>query len=237
MSADNDFLADGEQEDDFMTSETSTEEQMDDFIASDMSDDSDDEIIEMLEESERVEEETKGEWTKFLILAVIMLGTIGVVWLAIPVIFGQIVPAVMGKGIEREPTTEIQDSGEEVQEGTSEEVDGSASEEEATEGSEEASSESTDAETVTEEGTEAAESTETEESQEASENEESSEENSEEGSEPAVAIQATYTVKQGDTLGAISRLYGIPAQSIIDANDIINPDILQIGAELKIPEK
>jgi peptidoglycan LD-endopeptidase CwlK len=50
---------------------------------------------------------------------------------------------------------------------------------------------------------------------------------------------ATYTVRQGDTLGAIARrFYGATSRFrlIVDANRIGNPDRLRVGQKLVIPE-
>lgn len=44
-----------------------------------------------------------------------------------------------------------------------------------------------------------------------------------------------YTVQPGDTLTAIARRYGVTVQSIVDANDIANPDLIDIGDSFIIP--
>lgn len=48
----------------------------------------------------------------------------------------------------------------------------------------------------------------------------------------------TYTVQSGDTLSKIGGNYGVPWQSIYEANrDILdNPDVIHPGQELKIPQ-
>jgi LysM repeat protein len=51
------------------------------------------------------------------------------------------------------------------------------------------------------------------------------------------ATQATYTVKEGDTLGAIATQFGVSASSIMSLNGITNEKSLQIGQVLKIPSK
>lgn len=45
----------------------------------------------------------------------------------------------------------------------------------------------------------------------------------------------TYVVRRGDTLGTIAQRYGISIQSIVEANQIINPDLLSVGQVLTIP--
>jgi LysM repeat protein len=45
----------------------------------------------------------------------------------------------------------------------------------------------------------------------------------------------SYTVKSGDTLFSIARLYGTTVQAIVDANNLSNPDSLSIGDVLLIP--
>ena len=44
-----------------------------------------------------------------------------------------------------------------------------------------------------------------------------------------------YTILAGDTLGKIAQRYGIDINSIIHANDIANPDILEVGKTITIP--
>jgi LysM repeat protein len=45
----------------------------------------------------------------------------------------------------------------------------------------------------------------------------------------------TYAVKRGDTLSSIARFFGLSQQTIIDANQPLNPDRLTEGQVLKIP--
>lgn len=46
----------------------------------------------------------------------------------------------------------------------------------------------------------------------------------------------SYTVKSGDTLYSIARLYNTTVQAIIDANQLSNPNALNIGDVLLIPQ-
>lgn len=43
-----------------------------------------------------------------------------------------------------------------------------------------------------------------------------------------------YTVKSGDTLTFISKKYGVTIQSIVELNDIVNPNLIYIGEKLRI---
>ncbi|MEM1334436.1 MAG: LysM domain-containing protein [Actinomycetota bacterium] len=47
--------------------------------------------------------------------------------------------------------------------------------------------------------------------------------------------QRAYEVKSGDTLGSIAQAFEVPIQSIIDLNNISNPDSIAIGTTLLIP--
>ena len=44
----------------------------------------------------QVDDRSRGEWLKFGILATVLLGTVLVMWLITPIIFGTIVPAILG---------------------------------------------------------------------------------------------------------------------------------------------
>lgn len=49
------------------------------------------------------------------------------------------------------------------------------------------------------------------------------------------AADTTYTIQRGDTLMSIGRRYGITAQAIAAANNIINPNLIYAGQVLVIP--
>jgi GH25 family lysozyme M1 (1,4-beta-N-acetylmuramidase) len=51
----------------------------------------------------------------------------------------------------------------------------------------------------------------------------------------APPASVTYTVKSGDTLYAIAVKYGTTVQAISTANNISNPNLIQVGQVLKIP--
>jgi LasA protease len=44
-----------------------------------------------------------------------------------------------------------------------------------------------------------------------------------------------YTVKSGDTLGQISQRYGVSLEALIAANNLANPNLLEVGQVLIIP--
>jgi LysM repeat protein len=44
-----------------------------------------------------------------------------------------------------------------------------------------------------------------------------------------------YIVQAGDTLGGIAQRYGISLQSLLEANNITDPNLLEVGMTLKIP--
>lgn len=51
------------------------------------------------------------------------------------------------------------------------------------------------------------------------------------------SVQATYTVKKGDTLSAIGAEFGVSYQDIAKLNHIKNPDLIYPGQVFKIPAK
>jgi LysM repeat protein len=58
---------------------------------------------------------------------------------------------------------------------------------------------------------------------------------------PAARRQASDTgyeheVKPGETLSAIAAAYGVSVKAILDNNDVKNPDRLQVGQRLFIPD-
>ncbi len=50
-----------------------------------------------------------------------------------------------------------------------------------------------------------------------------------------VAGSMAYEVKRGDTLSAIAAHYGVSVAALVEANDITNPDLIQIGQSIVIP--
>jgi LysM repeat protein len=52
---------------------------------------------------------------------------------------------------------------------------------------------------------------------------------------PTPAEPTVYIVQPGDTLSSIARKYDISMEDLMRANDIANPDYVQLGQELKIP--
>lgn len=46
----------------------------------------------------------------------------------------------------------------------------------------------------------------------------------------------TYTVQRGNTLAAIAQAYGVTVGAIVEANGLQNPDAIQVGQELVIPD-
>lgn len=45
----------------------------------------------------------------------------------------------------------------------------------------------------------------------------------------------SYQIRSGDTLGAIATSFGVTVEAIIDANNLTNPDVLNVGEVLLIP--
>lgn len=177
-------------------------------------------MSEQTEQPNVSEPSTRSEIIKFGILAVILLGVPLVIMLLNPIIFGQIVPAVMGEGIVIEETAPITP---EVEESETDPVEETPIEETPVE--EDASSDSEVDDTIDPEvevGTEEEGETtvgEVEEGETAVE-------------QPDLVI---HTVKQGETLNSIARDYGVTTQAIIQANNIANPNRINLGTDLIIP--
>ncbi len=52
---------------------------------------------------------------------------------------------------------------------------------------------------------------------------------------PATSEIKKHVVQSGETLGSIAVQYGVTVQSILEANQLANPDLLRVGQELVIP--
>jgi prefoldin subunit 5 len=52
----------------------------------------------------------------------------------------------------------------------------------------------------------------------------------------SVGTGYTHTVQRGETLATIAERYGVTVQAIVAANDISNPNVISVGAELFIPQ-
>ena len=50
------------------------------------------------------------------------------------------------------------------------------------------------------------------------------------------AAAPTYTVQGGDTLSAIATRFGTTVAEIVELNQLANPDVLEIGQVLQLPE-
>ena len=46
----------------------------------------------------------------------------------------------------------------------------------------------------------------------------------------------TYTVKAGDTLGAIAKKHNTTVEALVASNGIKNPNLIYVGQVLRIPE-
>ncbi|MEZ4594595.1 MAG: LysM peptidoglycan-binding domain-containing protein [Chloroflexota bacterium] len=164
------------------------------------------------------EEDTQGELVKFALLAVVLLGTALVIGLLRPYIFNNIIPAVLG---ENQPAATIIN--------TEAEAETLKPEAEA------------ETEPVTDEAeSEAVNSEESDESDGAAAGEEETAASEEpvnpEDFPTAVPPSQTHTVQPGENLTAIARQYGVTVQMIVDANQISNPDRVDAGTVLTIPD-
>jgi LysM repeat protein len=157
-----------------------------------------------------VEPRNPFEWLNFAILVAVFIIAILVVALSRPFIFGRVVPAVLGEDQPTAPLVEDVDQ-------TIKEVP----EEGATGGLEE--TEPAGEETAGEEpaGEEAAPVT-----QETPTAEEF----------PTSVPTVTHVVQRGETLHAIARQYGTTVDAIVQANNITNPNRVNVGTSLLIPQ-
>jgi LysM repeat protein len=169
-----------------------------------------------------------GEMLRFYALIIILGVVILVVAVTRPLIFGRIVPAVMGEGIvistpeppatdEEQETDMPAESPDETEPATEETTDTGDSSDEAASPEENTADSASSAETNNE-----AETTDESNVGETAENE---------------TTPTTHIVQEGETLQKIAAQYGVTLQELIAANGLVNPDYIQVADELVIPRK
>lgn len=151
------------------------------------------------------------EWRNFGILAVVLVGAVLVVALLRPLIFGRIVPAVLGDGLNKPADVEEMP------------VEQPQNEPEATAVPEApaAGEETQIFIPAAEAGGGAPDTTPPEESGEAL---------------PTAVNTITHTVQPGETVTQIAKQYGITVDDIVAANNLSNPNQVQAGQQLLIPQ-
>lgn len=159
----------------------------------------------------------RSEWIKFVILAAIMLGAVLVVALLRPYIFNHVVPAVMGEGMAQPAKDENELHMPVI-------TDSPREEESAEEGS---------AEMAAPEDSAAPEAYPAPETEEPVQETVDEAENAE--TETAVST-LDHIVQPNENLTTIARQYNTTIQAILDANDIPNPNRIDAGTILHIPQ-
>ncbi len=156
------------------------------------------------------------QWLKFGILAGILLIVVLVIALLRPLIFGGIVPAVMGGDGTVEETTAVDET---IVEESPETDAPLVPVDDTTETDSTVETEAPVDESVTETPVE----------------EVVVDESVDDGGETAVST-ITYTVKPGDTIYSIAREHNVSPAAIVAANDLTDPNNILIGTELLIPQ-
>lgn len=175
------------------------------------------------EDSETADGDMIKEWVKFGVLVAVLFGAVFIVWATRPLIFGQIVPAVMNAN---PPAVVVQSEQEEQVDEAIE----PAAEEDATI---EMGIDVIDPETNTQQLPLVIQEESSVTVEEATEN--TAVEPPQETDGDARTIP--YMVQQGDSLYAISQRYGVSIADIVTANGgvITNPNNIQPGTEIQIP--
>lgn len=159
-------------------------------------------------QQEKEDERRRMELIKFGILAAILLGTVVILALSQPLVFGRIVPSVMGEGqtANTEPDGTSSDTGETSPDGGGEQTPaGEDTTQDPNQGG--GAPAATDAPAV------------------------------EPGAEEPTAVPAQiYVVQAGDTLNSIARRFNTTVDAIIAVNEIQDPDNLLVGTTLDIPQ-
>lgn len=158
-----------------------------------------------------VSHEQRNQWLSFAILVVILLGTVLIIALLRPLIFGHIIPAVMSdtSAPQTAVNTEAYPAAEEIAPTSANEVfipaasGGGPGDTVPTEPSVAEETEIDDEETAV-------------------------------GPEPTPA-PVTHTVQPNDNLTKISQQYSVPVADIMAANNLVNADYISVGQVLIIP--
>lgn len=160
---------------------------------------------------ERAVQRRKMEYIKFGVLAAILLGTVFVLAVAQPLVFGRIVPAVMGEGQTGDAPLAVDETmPETMSEDTVEPGQPTAVPVVNPEESEQGGG--------------------------APEAVEPQPESNETVEQPTAVTGQIYVVQPGDTLNSIARQFNTSVEAITAANNIQNPDSLLVGTTLTIPQ-
>ena len=168
--------------------------------------------------SSQQQNSTLGEWIRFGILVLVLLGTVLVVALSRPFVANRVVPAFLGSQENHQVSLPIMEDSSEVapaeETGESDAVEGDVSGE-ATEGGEE---------TAVDETAPAAEET------------TDGISNDEAAADPEPASTLTHTIQPGESLFVLAQRYNVTINQIVEANNITNPNRIAVGDELVIPQ-
>jgi hypothetical protein len=157
------------------------------------------------------EDEPRGELLKFGLLAIVLLFTVLIIALLRPYIFNTIIPAVLGEGQPVAPLV--------LNETEAEAIKPAAGEEPVDEGKQ-GEEDLVDTAVSTPEATEEA----------------APEPVNPEDFPTAVPATQTHTVQVGENLTTIAQRYGTTVQALVAANQISNPDRVNAGTILTIPD-
>ena len=170
----------------------------------------------------------EGEMLRFFALIIILGVVVLVVAVTRPLIFGRIVPAVMGEGIViSTPEPPATDGEEEADTSTESPDETEPIIEEATDTDDNGDEATTPEENTADSASSAETTNETE-----TTNESNAGETADNETTPTMHI-----VQEGETLQKIAAQYGVTLQELIAANGLVNPDYIQFGEELVIPRK
>jgi LysM repeat protein len=177
-----------------------------------------------------------GEMLRFFALVVVLGVVVLVVAAARPLIFGTIVPAVMGENIVV-PTAESPRPAEETNSADTETDDNEADEADAEDGDSSTDTGVPDEAGATDDISPTATPSKEDESGETAEESPPPATDSEEPTliNPDEPQQVTHTVVAGETLRSIASQYGVTVPALIAANSLTNPDYIRVGDKLVIP--
>ncbi|MEM7117254.1 MAG: LysM peptidoglycan-binding domain-containing protein [Chloroflexota bacterium] len=173
------------------------------------------------------ENSSLGEWIRFGILAIVMLGAVLVVALSRPFVANRVVPAFLTPPERHEVSLPIMEDAGSTDAGDTSAGDVESMDTESAPAEENAAGEGAAEESATGEG---------DGTTAAGEDASASNNTSTEAPAAEAANTITHVIQPGESLFVLAQRYNVTVEQIVEANNISNPNRIAVGDELAIPQ-